>query len=399
MPGLHSFHPRAILVMMAILLAFGAAPALAGENSDTCLGCHAESFPAGEKSTVLHETDSPHEALDCVGCHADAETMPHETKPGKVDCSTCHSDASDLYGKSVHGVKAHDGDTLAADCADCHGVHEIRRTADPQSKVYPLNLPATCGRCHNDTRMGNRPGVKVTDALNEYADSIHGKGLLDGGLVVSASCNDCHDAHAIQRSDSPESLLHRKNVASTCGKCHEGVVDVFNKSIHGQKLAEGDDKVPTCTTCHQSHQIQRGEAEEFQLQVLGGCGDCHTKQIETYRETYHGQVTALGFVAIAKCADCHEHHAILPSEDPASATNKANLGATCGKCHEGVNPKFIEFQAHGDPHDRENYPILFYTYYFMTTLLICVFTFFGIHTLLWLYRGLRERSGRTSEGG
>lgn len=387
------------LLILALLVAFGAAPAVAGTNSDTCLGCHAESFPAGEKATVLSEKDSPHEALDCLGCHADAETIPHETKPAPVDCSMCHSDANDLYAKSVHGTKVSDGDTLAAHCADCHGTHEIRRTADRQSKVYPLNLPATCGRCHNDTRMGARPGVKVPDALQEYTDSIHGKGLLEGGLVVSASCNDCHDSHGIQRSTAPESLLHRKNVATTCGKCHEGVVDVFDKSIHGQRLAAGDESAPTCTTCHESHQIQRGEAEEFQLKTVGGCGNCHTEQIETYRETYHGQVTALGFVAIAKCADCHEHHAILPSKDPASATNKANLPATCGKCHEGVGPGFIEFNAHGNPHDRANYPILFYTYYFMTTLLVSVFTFFGIHTLLWLYRSLRERRHRTSEGG
>jgi cytochrome b subunit of formate dehydrogenase len=35
-----------------------------------------------------------------------------------------------------------------ANCASCHGVHNILSSSDPKSSIYPKNLPATCGKCH-----------------------------------------------------------------------------------------------------------------------------------------------------------------------------------------------------------------------------------------------------------
>jgi hypothetical protein len=37
---------------------------------------------------------------------------------------------------------------------------------------------------------------------------------------------------------------------------------------------------------------------------------------------------------------------------------------------------------------------MFYTYLFMTTLLIGVFAFFFTHTFLWAYRSLKERMNK-----
>jgi hypothetical protein len=41
--------------------------------------------------------------------------------------------------------------------------------------------------------------------------------------------------------------------------------------------------------------------------------------------------------------------------------------------------------------DGKNYPVLHAVFLAMTGLLIGVFGFFGLHTLLWLPRGLKER--------
>jgi len=49
---------------------------------------------------------------------------------------------------------------------------------------------------------------------------------------------------------------------------------------------------------------------------------------------------------------------------------------------------FAGYLPHANPLDRTNYPSLHYTFLFMTTLLIGVFTFFGAHTLLWLFRSV-----------
>jgi len=47
------------------------------------------------------------------------------------------------------------------------------------------------------------------------------------------------------------------------------------------------------------------------------------------------------------------------------------------------------FQPHADPHDKAKSPQLYYVYnYLMKWLLVIVFGFFGVHTLLWLQRAI-----------
>jgi cytochrome b subunit of formate dehydrogenase len=56
--------------------------------------------------------------------------------------------------------------------------------------------------------------------------------------------------------------------------------------------------------------------------------------------------------------------------------------------------RFTGYLTHATHHDPVKYPVLFYTYWAMTLLLVGVFGFFGVHTLLWLPRSfeqLRER--------
>ena len=71
-----------------------------------------------------------------------------------------------------------------------------------------------------------------------------------------------------------------------------------------------------------------------------------------------------------------------------------NRVSTCRSCHPGANANFAAFKPHGNPHDREGEPILYYTRLFMVWLLIGVFSFFGLHTLLWMLRELKEVSER-----
>ena len=40
------------------------------------------------------------------------------------------------------------GAVEAVNCASCHGYHDVRAGADPESLVHPDNLAATCGNCH-----------------------------------------------------------------------------------------------------------------------------------------------------------------------------------------------------------------------------------------------------------
>ena len=78
----------------------------------------------------------------------------------------------------------------------------------------------------------------------QYLDSIHGHGVKNMGLVVAPSCNDCHGVHDIKRSVDRSSPINKANVAATCGKCHLGIEENYNKSVHGQLLAKGDSRGP-----------------------------------------------------------------------------------------------------------------------------------------------------------
>src|SRR5262249_40893694 len=62
----------------------------------------------------------------------------------------------------------------------------------------------------------------------------------------------------------------------------------------------------------------------------------------------HGLASSLGSQVVANCASCHGVHNILPSSDPRSTINKANLVTTCGQCHPGVSEKFVLGKVHVD---------------------------------------------------
>jgi hypothetical protein len=72
------------------------------------------------------------------------------------------------------------------------------------------------------------------------------------------------------------------------------------------------------------------------------------RRATTYLESYHGLASKLGSQVVANCASCHGVHNILPSSDPRSTINRANLVTTCGHCHPGVTEKFALGKVHVD---------------------------------------------------
>lgn len=339
---------------------------------------------------------SPHGSMDCADCHSGTERPA--PAPPEVDCSACHSDAQDLYAKSVHGAAAATGDTQAARCFDCHGSHDIRTKKDPLSKVYPFNIPMTCGQCHGDKNNNgiDRPNAKKTGA--KFLDSIHGRVLTKSGLLIAAQCVSCHGSHSILPKSDAGSKTHQRNVAATCGSCHAGILSHFQESIHGVKLADGDTRVPTCNTCHTAHEITEGGRKEFQLGAVNECGSCHAESLHTYRDNFHGKVTALGFAFTAKCADCHTPHDIQPASDTRSSVHPDRRVETCGQCHPSANANFVQFDPHAKYSDRKRNPVLYWSYIGMNTLLISTFVFFGIHTLLWFVREMAETRRERKNG-
>ena len=77
-------------------------------------------------------------------------------------------------------------------------------------------------------------------------------------------------------------------------------------------------------------------------------------RVSSYLDSYHGLASEGGSVVAANCASCHGVHNILPSSDPRSTINRANLDATCGKCHKGVTQKFTLTKVHLEGVDRKD---------------------------------------------
>jgi cytochrome b subunit of formate dehydrogenase len=142
--------------------------------------------------------------------------------------------------------------------------------------------------------------------------------------------------------------------------------------------------------------------DKFMSEITIQCGKCHTKLAETYMETYHGKAYQLGYMEAARCSDCHGAHNILNRHNPKSSIAPQNIVATCQKCHADANQKFTGYLTHATHSNKDEFPWLYYTFWAMTSLLVSVFIFFGIHTLLWLPRSIdamRKKKKHEEETG
>ena len=135
----------------------------------------------------------------------------------------------------------------------------------------------------------------------------------------------------------------------------QGIEDRLRASVHGRgglggqadRPAPGGKtrQKPTCTSCHQGHDLPSPESLAFREAVPDRCGNCHGAMSSPYALSMHGKLTDLGYGPAAKCADCHGSHDILPLDDPNSTLSPANRVQTCGKCHANARGQFRQLQS------------------------------------------------------
>jgi cytochrome b subunit of formate dehydrogenase len=135
---------------------------------DTCGMCHTdvvEQFRASVHGQALARGIT--QAPLCTDCHGEHRILKHTNQASPVNgahiretCGSCHGDVrltrkfglpSDRllsFDSSFHGLAAKGGSQTVANCASCHGVHNILASRDPKSTVNSRNLPQTCGQCH-----------------------------------------------------------------------------------------------------------------------------------------------------------------------------------------------------------------------------------------------------------
>jgi cytochrome b subunit of formate dehydrogenase len=370
------------------------------EFSDrSCMKCHGDSTAtvpgAGRPPAFVRMADikgSAHLNVPCVQCHVNVSINknPVCAESGKVQCASCHDEVAEMYDGSIHAKLRDKGDKEAPTCVTCHGDHAILSKKADGSPISRLNSPQLCGKCH---KLGGAAALREKDnpgMWEKYTLSVHGKGVIKSGLTVSAVCVDCHSTHGERAKTDTASTVYRTKIAATCSKCHEGIDKDFNRGVHSPLVTTTDKKLPVCSDCHLSHDIVPVTGNEFRTQTMEQCGSCHKKVAESYFETYHGKGSRLGDGRTARCSDCHGAHLIRRPEDTLSPLSKANIVATCQKCHAKSGKRFAAYGVHASPRDKKNYPLLYFTFWAMNLLLIGVFTFFGVHTLLWFPRSLKQ---------
>ena len=222
-----------------------------------CTSCH-----QAHGIVSVREPSSPVHPLrvvqTCTRCHADASYMRNYNPSLPVDQLS-------KYRTSVHGVRNAGGDSRTAQCASCHGGHEIRRANDVNSSVYPSNLPATCASCHSDATLMAAYGLP-TDQLELFAQSVHGVALLEKGDLGAPACNDCHGNHGA----APPGV---ESVSHVCGTCHALNAELFAESPH--KTAFDALGLPECETCHGNHDIIVATDALLGNDAEAVCSQCH----------------------------------------------------------------------------------------------------------------------------
>ncbi|MEN6536782.1 MAG: cytochrome b/b6 domain-containing protein [Bryobacteraceae bacterium] len=135
---------------------------------DTCGMCHteiAEQYKASiHGQAVARGIGSAPICTDCHGEHSilrrSQPNSPVSAGHIRETCGRCHGDLrltrrfglpSDRlvsFDASFHGLAGKAGSQSIANCASCHGYHDILPSSDPKSRVSQKRLPETCGKCH-----------------------------------------------------------------------------------------------------------------------------------------------------------------------------------------------------------------------------------------------------------
>ena len=292
---------------------------------------------------------------------------------GNDECLACHQtpgmvvpleEGEELYltidaqgfANSIHGSRGYA-------CIQCHtdieGFPHPEKTART-SRELRAEKSQNCIDCH-------------LDQADKYAQGRHAQGLIKGNQA-SATCVDCHSSH-----ETVELTTSQVRVAQTCKHCHEDIYTVYQNSVHGVALLEeGNQDVPTCTSCHDSHDNTGPGDEGFVLFSPQICADCHADQelmakydintdvFDTYVADFHGTTVTI-FENTSPdqqtnkpvCIDCHGVHDIRLTTDETSTVIKQNLLATCQRCHPDAAPGFPDAWLSHYPPDLTHNPLVY----------------------------------------
>lgn len=233
------------------------------EHIVQCITCHNAHgiVSAKNPSSPMYPLNIP---KTCAKCHSNEVFMRNYNPRLPVD-------QLQKYKTSQHGILNSKGDSKVAECASCHGSHNILPVKDINSKVYPVNVPKTCAKCHSDSEYMKKYGIP-TDQFEKFSKSVHGKALLDKKDINAPACNSCHGNHGA----TPPGV---ESISKVCGTCHSFNAELFANSPH--KKAFDERNYPECETCHGNHEILAPTIKMLGVAKDAVCSKCHSENENT----------------------------------------------------------------------------------------------------------------------
>ena len=149
-------------------IAIAKSPEARRASMDTCGGCHDKAMAQFENSVHGKAVAAGiREAPVCIDCHSAHKIQSPKRDDSSVNrtgvpdtCGRCHGDLKLMqrfglnanqvttFATSFHGLALRSGERTVAECASCHGYHDILPSNDPKSRIHPKNIAATCSSCH-----------------------------------------------------------------------------------------------------------------------------------------------------------------------------------------------------------------------------------------------------------
>lgn len=173
----------------------------------TCGTCHIDIYATYQESvhgTALEKgvTDTP----VCSSCHGEHNIKRRDLPDSRVSpihvtetCAKCHgpkgvvakygikTDRITTFEESFHGKAQLMENMMVANCASCHGYHDIRSEEDPKSSINPANIPKTCGKpeCHPEASAAFASGRIHVDPSSEESGALYY--ISRGFLILTVS--------------------------------------------------------------------------------------------------------------------------------------------------------------------------------------------------------------------
>jgi len=182
----------------------------------------------------------------------------------------------------------------------------------------------TCLGCHSDpTLTAERRGKQV---------SLH----VDAALLAASphkdlECTDCHEGF------DPEQVPHKKTIQPVvCAGCHSdaGEKHPFHAGLAAAK--PGAQGLPSCQTCHGTHDIVAVHSEKFKYRAdrpVESCGACHREIARTFAASAHGKAFAAQLKGAPDCLACHRHPLTRKTWKGDEASLKVAQEKLCLSCH------------------------------------------------------------------